>query len=36
VADRVRAAFVFGSIAKGSDRADSDVDVMVISDALTY
>lgn len=36
VADRIRAAFVFGSIAKGTDRADSDVDVLVISDALTY
>lgn len=36
VADRVRAAFVFGSIARGADRADSDVDVLVISDALTY
>ena len=36
VADRVRAAFVFGSVAKGSDHAGSDVDVLVISDALTY
>lgn len=36
VADRIRAAFVFGSIARGADRADSDVDVLVISDALTY
>lgn len=36
LADRVRTAFVFGSVAKGTDRADSDVDVLVISDALTY
>ena len=36
VADRVRAAFVFGSIAKGSDHAVSDVDVLVISDVLSY
>lgn len=29
-------AFVFGSIAKGSDRAKSDIDLMVVSDTLTY
>lgn len=33
---QVRAAFVFGSIAKGTDTATSDVDLMVISDGLTY
>jgi predicted nucleotidyltransferase len=32
----IRAAFVFGSIAKGTDSAASDVDLMVISDVLTY
>ena len=32
----IRAAFVFGSIAKGTDSATSDVDLMVISDVLTY
>ena len=32
----IRAAFVFGSIAKGVDTAGSDVDLMVISDRLTY
>ena len=32
----IRAAFVFGSIARGSDAAGSDVDLMVISDRLTY
>lgn len=36
VADQVRAAFVFGSVAKGEDRADSDVDVLVMADALGY
>lgn len=35
-ADRIRAAFVFGSVAKGSDHAGSDIDLMVISDELTY
>jgi predicted nucleotidyltransferase len=32
----IRAAFVFGSVAKGADTAASDVDLMVISDDLTY
>jgi predicted nucleotidyltransferase len=35
-ADGIRAAFVFGSLAKGGDRAGSDIDLMVISDALRY
>ena len=32
----VRAAFVYGSIAKGEDTAASDIDLMVVSDRLTY
>lgn len=28
--DRISLAFVFGSIARGTDRADSDVDLMVV------
>lgn len=36
LAPRIRAAFVYGSVAKRSDRAASDIDLMVISDALTY
>jgi len=35
-AESIRAAFVFGSIAKRSDHARSDIDLMVISDALGY
>lgn len=35
-ADCISAAFVFGSIAKGTDRVGSDIDLMVISDALRY
>jgi predicted nucleotidyltransferase len=31
----IRAAFVYGSIAKGQDTAASDIDLMVISDHLT-
>ncbi len=36
VGGRIRAAFVYGSIAKGEDTAASDVDLMVISEGLTY
>ena len=32
----VRAAFVYGSVAKGTDTAGSDIDLMVISDKLTH
>jgi predicted nucleotidyltransferase len=35
-AHSIRAAFVFGSVAKGSDHAGSDIDLMVISDELRY
>jgi predicted nucleotidyltransferase len=36
LAGKITAAFVYGSIAKGVDRADSDIDLMVISDTLDY
>lgn len=36
LARSIDAAFVYGSIAKGSDRAGSDVDLMVISRKLEY
>ena len=29
-------AFVFGSVAKGSERADSDLDLLVVTDKLAY
>ena len=32
LADRIRVAFVYGSMAKGAERRASDVDVMVIGD----
>jgi len=32
----IELAFVYGSIAKGKEDADSDVDVMIVSDELTY
>ena len=34
--DRIHAAFVYGSMADGKDRADSDVDLMVIAEDLDY
>ena len=36
LSSRIRAAFVFGSVAKGTDRSSSDIDLMVLSDELTY
>ncbi len=36
LADRIHIAFVFGSVASGSDTATSDIDVLVITDDLDY
>jgi predicted nucleotidyltransferase len=36
LADQLTTAFVFGSIARGEDTASSDVDLLVISDSLTF
>jgi predicted nucleotidyltransferase len=33
---RISAAFVYGSVARATDTARSDIDLMVISDELTY
>jgi predicted nucleotidyltransferase len=35
-ADKIAAAFVYGSVAKGTDTARSDIDLMVIGDELSY
>lgn len=35
-ADKIKAAFVYGSVAKRTDTARSDIDLMVIGDNLTY
>lgn len=32
----IRAAFVYGSVAKSTDQSASDIDLMIISDSLTY
>jgi predicted nucleotidyltransferase len=36
MASDIRAAFVYGSVAKASDQAASDIDLMVVSDNLSY
>ena len=36
IESEIRAAFVYGSVAKGSDQATSDIDLMVVSDTLSY
>jgi predicted nucleotidyltransferase len=36
VARQIDVAFVFGSIAKGSERANSDLDLLIVSDDVTY
>jgi len=36
MADKISVAFIYGSIAKGSDTAKSDIDVMVIGDNIAY
>lgn len=36
LAERIDAAFVFGSVAKKSDTATSDIDLMLVSDDLSY
>ena len=36
LARKIAAAFVYGSIAKGTDTAASDVDLMVVTDKLEY
>jgi predicted nucleotidyltransferase len=34
--DSIKAAFIYGSFAKGTDIASSDIDLMVIGDDLSY
>ena len=36
VADRINLAFVFGSVAKGNEQGASDLDLLVVTDALAY
>lgn len=34
--DEISLAFIYGSVAKGTDRASSDIDVLIISGQLSY
>src|SRR6202165_2379886 len=34
--DKIKAAFVYGSVTKGTDTARSDIDLLVIGDELSY
>lgn len=36
VAQAIQLAFVFGSVAKKADNSDSDIDLLVVSDSLSY
>lgn len=36
LADDIECAFVFGSVASGRDRANSDIDLMVVADSVDY
>jgi predicted nucleotidyltransferase len=36
LASQIKAAFVYGSIAKKEDTASSDIDLMLVSDTLTF
>lgn len=35
LADRVRLAFLYGSVAKGTDTATSDIDILIVADGVT-
>ena len=34
--DQIQAAFVYGSVAKQTDTANSDIDILILSDSLSY
>ena len=36
LAPRIRQAFVYGSVAKNADTSDSDIDLLVVSDTVSY
>jgi hypothetical protein len=35
LADRVRLALLYGSVAKGMDTAKSDIDILIVGDGIT-
>jgi predicted nucleotidyltransferase len=36
LSDKIRTAFIYGSIAKGSDTTKSDIDIFIVSDKVAY
>lgn len=36
VADKIDLAFIYGSVARGEDTSSSDIDLLVVTDALSY
>lgn len=36
IAGQISLAFIYGSVARGAERPDSDVDLLVVSDTLAY
>jgi hypothetical protein len=36
LSDRIQTAFIYGSIAKGSDTAKSDIDILIIGNDISY
>ena len=36
IAKKIDLAFIFGSVAKGDERPDSDLDLLIVSDVVTY
>ena len=36
IADQIQVAFVYGSVAKGADTASSDIDLLIISEDVSY
>jgi predicted nucleotidyltransferase len=36
LAEKIKISFIFGSVARGTDHAGSDIDLLIISDSLAY
>jgi predicted nucleotidyltransferase len=36
VSDRIQVALIFGSVASGTDTADSDIDILIVSGSLSH
>jgi predicted nucleotidyltransferase len=34
--ERIKLAFIYGSVARGEETAGSDIDIMIVSDKLSY